>query len=365
MKFISIQENIKKALNIVNQSSFKNINLPILNNVLIKANQNEVEFISTNLETAISHKIRSMVERPGEFTVDLKTVSSYINLLKEEKVFTERKGEYLSIESANYKTKIIGTNSKDYPLIPNLKKEKEIIINGDEFKSALLSVVFAVSYDSRPELSGVLMTFKEKKIILTATDGFRLAEKVITSTETLEENRIIIPQKTIQELLRIMSNYKEIEKLKIQVSEDQVLFRVETTELISRTINSSYPDYKEIVPKEHKTKVEVNKEDFIRAIKAAALFSRNKNKEINLSFRANELIIKSFSDDSGETEINLKTNQAGIDQETGVNYRYLLEGLSVIKEDKIEFLILDKNTPCIIKGLNQEGFLYLIMTIRF
>lgn len=365
MKFISIQENIKKALNIVNQSNFKNINLPILNNVLIKADKNEVEFISTNLETAINHKIRSKVEEAGEFTVDLKTISSYVNLLKEETVLIKKEEDFLFIESENYKTKIIGNDSKDYPLIPSLKKEGEIGINGEELKNALLSVIFAVSYDSRPELSGILMTFEKDKITLTATDGFRLAERIIHNKKELEEKKIIIPHKTIQELLRVMSNYKQIEKVNIQTTEDQIFFRIEETELISRTINSSYPDYKEIIPKENQTKIEVNKEEVVRGVKAAALFSKNKNKEINLNFKNEELFIKSFSDDSGETEVKLKTKQNGIDQEISINYRYLLEGLNIIKEEKVEFLLVDKNTPCILKGSGQDNFLYLIMTIRF
>jgi DNA polymerase III subunit beta len=364
MKFISIQENINKALNIVNQSNFKNINLPILNNVLIRAKQNEIEFISTNLETAITHKIRSKVDQFGEFTVDLKTLASYINLLKEETVKLEKVQNDLLIEAGSYKTKIIGTDSKDYPLIPNLKKEKEVVLNCAEFKDALLSVIFSVSYDSRPELSGVLITFEKNKIILTATDGFRLAEKIIDSEIVNEEKKIIIPHKTIQELLRIVSHYKNTEKLIIQSTEDQILFKIDSTELISRTINSSYPDYKEIIPKEHETKIELKKEELIRAVKAVALFSKNKNKEINIELKNGKMLIKAFSDDTGEAEVRLETKQSGQDQEVNINYRYLLEGLNIIKEEKIEILLVDKNTPCILKGLDQQNFLYLIMTIR-
>ncbi len=365
MKFISIQENLNKALSIVNQSSFKNINLPILNNVLIKAKQNEVILISTNLETAISHKIRSKVEEAGEFTVDLKTLSAYISLLREETVSLEKKEEGLHVESGGYKTKIVGIDAKDYPLIPSIKKENELVLSCEEFKNALLSVVFAVSYDSRPELSGVLMTLEKNKLILTATDGFRLAEKSISISKPVEEKKVIIPQKTIQELLRILSNYKQVDTIGVQVTEDQILFSFNTTELISRTINSSYPEYQEIIPKTETTKVLIKREDLIRAVKAAALFSKNKNKEINLYFQENKVLVKSFSDDSGETEVSLNSQQEGINQEISVNYRYLLDGLNIIKDDEVEILMVDKNTPCILKAHNKKDFLYLVMTIRF
>lgn len=365
MKFISIQENINRALNIVNQTNFKNINLPILNNVLIKANQNEVELVSTNLELAVSHKMRAKVEKSGEFTVDLKTLNSFINLLNDENVEIERKENILSVKTNNYKTNINGVSAKDFPLVPLIKSENKLSLKSSILKEAFLSVIFSVSFDSRPELSGVLISVEKDKIVFTATDGFKLAEKsIFYKKNNTQEIKIIVPHKTVQELLRIFSNYKNLEDVEIQILDDQIKFSFNSTEIISRTINSSFPDYKEIIPKETKTKITINREEFIRAIKASSLFSREKSGEIKLHVHEQNLKLSSFSNEVGETEVNLKIKQEGHDQELALNYRYLLEGLNIIKQKEVEILLLDSNAPCIIKGVNEEGFLYLIMTIQ-
>src|SRR5574344_572629 len=180
MKFIIRRENLKKGLSIVGHITSKNINLPILNNVLIRANSGGVELVSTNLEIGIVHKLRGKVENDGEFTVDSKTISEYVNFLAGDNVEINEVNEELKIECDNYKTKIKGESAKEFPLIPTLSGENYCICEIDDLKRALSQVIFSVSNnENRIELSGVLVSFFGSRLVLASTDSYRLAEKEI------------------------------------------------------------------------------------------------------------------------------------------------------------------------------------------
>ena len=170
MKFISLQNNLKKGISVVSHITSKNINLPILNNILIKAKDNNIELVATNLEIGISHTVRGKIEKEGELTVDSKTINDYIGLLPSEKVSIEKKEEELVIECSNYKTKMKGESAKEFPLLPTIDKNNYLTVSIEEFKKALSQVVFAVSgSEARIELAGILFSFENNHLTLVAT----------------------------------------------------------------------------------------------------------------------------------------------------------------------------------------------------
>jgi DNA polymerase III subunit beta len=368
MKFISLQDNLKKALNIVGNISIKNINLPILNNILIKTyKNNEVEFISTNLEIAINYKTRAKVEKEGEFTVDSKIINDYINLVPGEKVLLKKNENELLVECDNYKTKIKGESAKEFPLIPIIKKDKFCLLDLNIFRKALTKVSFAASVgDNRPELSGILFNFLDNNLVLTATDSYRLAEqKILIKKNNLNNKKIIIPVKTIQELLRVLNNLQNNEnEIKICLSENQILFDFNGVNIISRLINGNYPDYEQIIPINYKTEVKINKEELIRAVKAASLFTKTGINDLILVFYDNKVSVSSSSGQSGETNINLKAEIKGEKNEIIINYRYLLDGLNNLDSENIIINLIDSQTPCLLKSEKEEEYLYIIMPIR-
>ncbi len=374
MKFISLQENLKRGLNITGHVSSKNINLPILNNILIKAKSSTIEFISTNLEIGINHQIRGKVEEEGEFTVDSKLINEYIGLLSSgEKVKVDLKGDDLSIECGNYKTKIKGESAKDYPLIPSISRDNYFSCNLKELRKSLNSVVFAVSSsENRAELTGVLFSFIGEQLFLAATDSYRLAEKEIKVKRNGfkdEEQKIIVPAKTIQELLRILNNFEdEIDgqaaEINFYLSDNQILFTFDSVELISRLINGHYPDYKQIIPSKSQTNILVERGELIRAVKAAALFSKAGINDITLIFSKSKLLVSSFSGTSGESQVELECEVNGDDNEVTINYRYLLDGLNNIEGSFVRLSVLNNMTPCVVRPEKDDSYLYIVMPIR-
>lgn len=374
MKLISVQENLKKGLLLVSHGTGKNINLPILNNILIKAYQNTIELVSTNLEIGIIHKLRGKVEEDGEFTVDAKIITEYVNLLPSENVEIEEIEGELKIECDNFKTKIKGESAKEFPLIPSVSQDNYYSCTASDLKKALNSVVFAVSNsENRIELAGVLFNFEDDKLILAATDSYRLAEKVITikASANFNNQKLIIPARTVQELLRILSNYNNEDlsfeqkgEVKISISDNQILFTIDSVELVSRLINGQYPDYKQIIPDKIKTEIITNKQNLSRAVKAVAIFSKTGINDINLEFKNNKIIISASSGQSGESRVDVEAEITGIDNEVAINYRYLVDGLNNITSDKVKLSVVSNNTPCILTADKEDDYLYIVMPIR-
>ena len=374
MKLISVQENLKKGLLIVSHGTGKNINLPILNNILIKAYQNSIELISTNLEIGIIHKLRGKVEEEGEFTVDAKIITEYVNLLPSENVEIEEVEGELKIECNNYKTKIKGESAKEFPLIPSVSADNYYSCGVGDLKKALNGVAFAVSNsENRIELSGVLFNFENNKLILVATDSYRLAEKIIeiNSNNEFNNQKLIVPARTVQELLRILSNYNSEDlsfeqkgEVRISVSDNQILFTIESVDLVSRLINGQYPDYKQIIPDKSKTDIVTSKQNLSRAVKAVAIFSKTGVNDVSLEFKNNKIIISASSGQSGESRVDVDAEISGIDNEVAINYRYLVDGLNNISSDQVRLKVVSNNTPCVLTAEAGDDYLYVVMPIR-
>ena len=180
MKLTSLQENLKSGLVAVSHIAGKNVNLPILNNILIDASDGNIKLVSTDLEIGITAKVRGKVEKEGVFTVDSKVITDFVSLLPNQKVELSLKDNELAVVSDNYKTKIKGQSAEEYPLIPQVEKNGSYKVDPDEFRQALQQVIFAVSNsENRIELNGVLFNFSNGNLIIAATDSYRLAEKKI------------------------------------------------------------------------------------------------------------------------------------------------------------------------------------------
>lgn len=374
MKISSLQENLKNSLAAVGHIAGKNINLPILNNVMIDAKNGDIKFITTDLEVGIVCKARGKIEKEGVFTVEAKIISDYISLLPNKKVDLEVDKKNLLIECENYKTTIKGQEADDFPLIPTVDKNIYFKLSIKEFKKILSQVVFAVANsETRIELSGVYFLFNKEKLTLAATDSYRLAENEIKiKTNTEEERSVIIPAKTLQEVLRILSVLRqenlneEDNELTFYLSDNQILFTVANIELVSRLIEGQYPDYKQIIPLNHKTRAIINKSELLRAVKAAALFSKTGINDINFDFPQgkNKVIISAASGQSGENITELDATVNGDDNGIVVNYRYLLDGINNIDSEEIVIELTNSNTPCILKSKNESSYLYIIMPIK-
>jgi DNA polymerase-3 subunit beta len=374
MNLSILKENLKQGLFMVSHLAGKNVNLPILNNIMIDVKKDGVKLVTTNLEIGITNILRGKVDSEGSFTVDSKIFSDYINLLPNKKIDLVIEDGFLNISCENYKTKIKTDGVEDFPLIPEIERSNGYKVKIKEFKKSLSKVAFAVANsESRMELSGVLFTINKNKLTLAATDSYRLAEKELELSgvgSVEEERKIIIPSRTIQEVLRMLSGVEQSmgdsDDVEFFVSDNQVLFIINGTELISRLIEGQYPDYKQIIPSNGKTIAIASRSELVRAIKTSALFSKTGINDVNLDFPEgkNQIIISSASGNTGENITQLEADCRGVDNSTIINYQYLLDGLNNIDEDSVKIELIDGNTPCLVRPLNEKSYVYIIMPIK-
>jgi DNA polymerase III subunit beta len=367
MKIECTQENLIKGLNIVSHIAGKNVSLPILNNVLLKAEKGKFKMISTNLDIGIKTIVRGKIEVEGELTVQARLLTDYISLLQQGNVVLEKKETSLFIKAGQQETVIKGQDAEDFPIVPEPEGENGFKLKAKDFKDFLTQVIFSASYDDvRPEFTGVLFNNEEDVLYLVATDSYRLSEKKIEAGADLKKIgkiRKIVPLRVLQEVLRIID--EKTEEIEILFNENQVVFKLDEILIISRLIEGNYPEYREIIPAEHKTKVFCDRNELIKNIKAVSLFSKTGINDIFLEFNKDqEVKISAANNQTGESKSSLKIELQGENNSVIFNYKYLLDGLQNIETKRIVFEINSSDAPVLLKQEGKEGYLYLIMPIR-
>jgi len=380
MKLTCTQENLNKALTIIGKIVNRNATLPILNNFLLEADKGRIKLSSTNLEMGINYWIGGKISEEGKITVPTRLFSSFIANLPNQNIKISQTGNNLKLSCDNYKTEIKGISADDFPLIPKIESGFEIEVKKILFKEALIQVLPSVSIsESRPEITGVLMSFsrlKKNELVLTATDSYRLAEKVVKLNGKNKENNdfslnekksLIIPRNTAQELSRILDNGDD-EKLKIIFSESQILFDCGNVNLISRLIEGQYPDYQQIIPTKFKSEIIIDSEEFQKAIKISSLFSDLRTNSVFLKTSNEEKIleVKAEAGEVGKNISKIPVQVKGEEIEIVFNHHYLMDGLNSIKAKEVVVKMNDSGSPAVMSAANDKDndFLYLIMPVR-
>lgn len=382
MKFSCTQENLHQGLAAVSHIANRNINLPILGNVLIKIENGVLRFMTTNLEIAVRCVVRGKIENQGEFTVPSKLFSDYVSLLPNERVDVIQEGNSLTVSCGQYRTKLHGIVASEFPLVPSIEQKQKFSVKVDELRKAIGQVLFAVApNESRPEISGVLFKFTPadggSKLILAATDSYRLSEKNIpmsdASTSSLKEPvSVIVPARTVAELVRILGVFRDAidnpQEIDIVLGENQILFSYNSVELISRTIEGKYPDYQQLIPERFETEVMLSRNELMRAVKTTSLFSRSGLNDVHLRFSPEKSIhVSAMNTQTGEHMVEVDGTVRGKENTVTVNYKYFLDGVGTIESDDVAINLIDGVSPCVIRP-HQEGssndFLYIVMPIR-
>lgn len=372
MKLSCTKENLAQGLSITSHISTKNVNLPILNNVLLKADQGGLKLISTNLEIALTCSIRGKLEQQGEYTVPSKLFYEFVNLLPDEVVNMDLHDDGLFVSCAKAKTTINGISPSEFPLIPPVEGEVKFEVNVADFKKALSQTLFATAMnEARPELTGVYMKFQGGKLIMAATDSYRLSEVETSTPSKDQEYEVIVPQRTLAELNRVFSVFKDdveaSQSVTMELANNQVVFRYASVELISRTIEGVYPDYKQIIPDRHETKAVVDRREMIQAIKSVSLFAKQGLYDIKMSIDpSGKLTLFAQDATRGKNDTDLSGEVEGKENTIALNYRYVLDGLNAMNSEKVELKMIDGASPFVLApaGDDAEKFVYIVMPIR-
>ncbi len=381
MKLTCTQENLKKAIYSTERVVGKQITLPILENILLQTSQGMLKISATNLEIGVFLKIGAKIEEEGEITVPARLLSNFVNNLgAESTVSLAVIDQTLHIESGSSKAQIKGLSAQDFPIIPEMEGDFLFSLSAQEVREAIPRLAICVSPDStRPELSGINMLLQKIEVRMAATDSFRLAEAILVPKTENERNldifiektnSIIIPLNAVSEVFRVIGN--DTQEIKVGVEESQIFFQVDNVRIVSRLINGKYPEYRQIIPQNFATKVVLEKDSALRAVKISGIFAGSKAGEIKFTVddSKNTVKIQSKAEEIGENSTTLEAEISGPSQEAVFNPRYMSDGIQAISTPKLLLLMNSGSSAAVLRMAEGEKneevltYTYIIMPIK-
>jgi len=372
MELQILKSNLKQALDILKRISSKNSSLPILDNVLLETKKNYLELSSTDLELGVKYQALSKIKKQGKVAIPVNAFSNLINSLPDKPIDIKQKENDLSIKCEDYKANLKGLDPKEFPIIPKVDTEVFTTIKSSILLEGLSQVIDVVSPSKvRPEISGVYICFEKGGTILAATDSFRLAEKELNYSASVDEGKcIILPHKTAKEIINIFTDLER--KLEVYFSENQIMLKAENSEktepnlkIVSKLVEGEYPDYREIIPDDYQTRITVSKSEFNNRIKTASLFGGKVN-EIECRVKPDKkgLEILSQDPDLGKNKSFLSAKVEGEETEASFNWRFLRDGLSNIDTKEVVFELNGSGGAAVLKPTGEGDYIYVVMPIK-
>ena len=364
---IKIQkEKLLTILSKAERVTNKNANLPILVCILFELKNGELVLSATNLDIGFIGKIKVSSKEEGTFAVEGGLISQFLNNLpkSDDEVDLVLSDSILNIKTKSSSTKIKTQNPEDFPPIPEIKSSKAVNINSNQFVDGLKSVWYSSSVSNiKPELSSVLIYSNGEELVFVATDSYRLAEKKLKIAKIGEFENVLIPYKNVVEIIKIIEDLDE--EIEIIFDQDQIALKTDKINIVTRIVNGSFPDYKQILPKEFKTKTTVLKQDFIQQLKIANIFS-DKFNQVTLEINKDTSKMMAFSEnqEKGDSlnEINIKVEGESV--KANFNHKYIADCFPSIDSDTLVLEFNGTNKPLVIRGLKDNTFLYLVMPLN-
>lgn len=367
MKLTIAKDQLINGLQAVQNIVSTRTTLPILSNVLLKAEGNQLHLTATDLDVSISCAVEANVSKPGAFTVPAKKLFGIVRELASPEIDMEvdEKNACAIRAGASY-YKINGLPAEEFPPLPQFNEKKKIVLPQEKVKGMLRKVSYAVSTDeTRYVLNGIFLSLKDHKVTMVATDGRRLAltdEEVDVPAESQVET--IVPTKAINELSRLLAAKGELE---IRFTENQVAFNLKaesgfTVLIISKLVEGNYPNYKQVIPSVTGERIPLVREELLQALRRAEIMTSDKSNSVKLSFTRNNLSITANTPEVGEARESLAINYKGKDIAIAFNPAYLMDPLKALDNDEVFIELNDELSPGVIK-INGP-FLYVIMPMR-
>jgi DNA polymerase-3 subunit beta len=366
MKLSITKDQIIAGLQAVQNVVSTRTTLPILSNVLLRAEGDHVEFTATDLDVTVVCKVEAKVAKPGATTLPVKKLFGIVRELTGEIEIEVDEKNVASLRSGSSFFKIHGLSADEFPPLPQFKDEKKFSLPQENIRSMIKKTSFAVSTDeSRYVLNGIFVSLKDGKMTLVATDGRRLAlvdEEVEISEKTAGE--FIVPAKAINELNRLLQDKGEVE---IKFGENQASFALKqekgfSTVIITKLIEGNYPNYRQVIPGETKERIALSREELVQALRRAEIMTSEKANSVKLNFGKNQLTITANSPEIGEARETIAINYKGKEIAIAFNPRYLIDPLNALANDEVFIELIDELSPGVLK-INGP-FLYVVMPMR-
>jgi DNA polymerase-3 subunit beta len=365
MKVECLLEKLKGAVAQIEKVSGKNLTLPILGAILIQTDEASLIFRATNLNIGAEIKIPAKIIEHGTVAVSAALLAQICSgLIGDIPVTLESINENLLIQTKRSKLTLRSMNAEDFPTLPRIQNTESFEIPIDQFILGIKAVAYSASLsDIKPEIASVYLYPDNDQLVFVATDAYRLAEKKVSVKNMAQFPEILIPVKNVSDIVRILGEYSGF--IDVSIAENQISFSNTNVYITSRLTGGSYPNYRQIMPKESKTEVVILKSDLQNILKSIMVFS-DKFNQIDLVVNPNEKVctMTSRNGDTGEGIVSVEAALSGDPIETFMNHRYITDAFQSISMDSVSFSFTEPNKAMVMKGVGDPSFTYLVMPMN-
>ena len=368
MKINITKATLLEGIQVISSSVSARTNVPILHNFLMETANGKLKLVRTDMDMATVHYIPAEIVEEGSFTIPLKEFSDIIKNFPDDKeitLYTDENNK-CHIKSGKSKFWVIGTNGSEYPAIPAVTGENSLQLDPSVLEQMIQKTAFSASTkETRYILNGLLWHNTAEKFEIVATDGGRLALAQHEALAGSQEFKIIIPTKVLTEVCRYIGIAKpeKDDKIKINVSKNQVSFLLKETTFISRLIEGNFPNYNQVIPTKKNISFEVFTKDLLAATRRADLCASEFGNVVKYKLENNTLTVSSTSQNMDFTdELPIKYTQDAF--EAAFKPQYIIDVLKTISTEKVSFSFVNGSQPVLIEPIGESVFKYVIMPLR-
>jgi DNA polymerase-3 subunit beta len=356
------KDEFAQALGVVSRALSARTSVQILSGILLEARDGELRLAATDMELSLRATVAAQIEGDGAIVLPGKTLVDIARLLPGDEVTIEHRAaeSVVHVTAGNASYTLNTYNAEDFPRLPELDAVTTFGVERESLLETISRVARAASRDeSRPVLTGILVQFGGGKLVMAATDSYRLAVKETSFSGVVPELDAIVPGRALQELARIAGSGDEVE---IGVQENQVLFSTGGVWLTTRRIDGQFPNYKQLLPEEFAYELTLPRVELLEVIRRAAVMIQRAT-PLQLRFAEGELTVVARTHEVGESKESMPVAYTDEPLEIGFNADFLRDGLELLDTDDVRVKLISPLRPAVLQG-EGDDFTYLVMPIR-
>jgi DNA polymerase III subunit beta len=363
VKISSSKDELVSALSVVSRAVSTRSTVQVLSGILVRAKGDRVELAATDMELSLRLPLGAEVEGSGSVVVPGRLLVDLARLLPEGDVTLEQRAEeaVLEVTGGPSASRLHTYSAEDFPKLPDVESVQTFSVDRAAFLETAARVARAASRDeSRPVLTGILVRFEGGRLVMAATDSYRMSVKETElETEGAPDLEAIVPARALAELARIAA---DADGLRIGVQENHVVFNAGGVWLTTRRIDGQFPNYKQLIPETFEHQVALPREEFLEVVRRTSVMAQ-RNSPIRLRFAEGEVTVSAQTQDVGEARESLPVAFSGEQLEIGFNPEFLRDGVESVDSDEVQLRLISSLRPGLIRA-DDENFSYLIMPIR-
>ena len=365
MKLGIARDQLRDAIANVQSVVSTRSTLPMLQYVLISAKNNELKLVATDLEVGIECVVESdEMKQDGTVTLPCKKLHEVVNNLPQGTInIATSDNNVVTLTSGVVRYKLMGMPSDEFPKSPEVKRDKSFVMPQALLKEMLKKVSFSISTDpNRINITGLLLTLSKEDLRFVSTDGRRLSYAHYKLEQALDgDSTYIIPRKTVTELERLLGDEGDVN---IFLSDNQIAFEFGNLLIISNLIDATFPNYEQVIPRGYERKLVAEKEPFAVATKRAQILTTDRYNLVKFEISSGKMVVSTNSPEVGEVKDELDIEYQGDTIGIGFNPQFVLEVLKIVDEDKVTLELKDAQSSGVIRPLDNDNYLYVVMPVR-